>query len=135
MEFNIESMTDEIQNKINDDFYQYQKETTGMPENKIVAFTARIDGKLIGVVSVMIKWSQLHIKTMIVDSAFRKQGIGSKLIKKVLEYGKEHNCVNVFVETSNFQAPEFYKKMGFIVEFIRTGYSNGYSYYYLRYNL
>lgn len=135
MEFNIETMSDEIQNKINDDFYKYQIETTGLLEYKTIAFTARQNCKLIGVVTTTIKWGQLHIKTVIVDSEYRKQGIGSKLLLKVLDYGKEHGCTLAFVETSSFQAPEFYKKLGFVVEFIRSGYSNDYSYYYLKYKI
>ena len=131
MEFNVESMTDEIQDKINDEFYKYQMETTGLLEYKTIAFTARRDGKLIGIATVIIKWGQLHIKTVIIDSEYRKQGIGSKLIEKLLVYGKRNSCTIAYVETSSFQAPEFYKKLGFVVEFVRSGYKNEYKYYYM----
>jgi len=40
MEFNIEPMSEEIQTKINDNFYKYQMETTGILEYTIVAFSS-----------------------------------------------------------------------------------------------
>lgn len=135
MEFKIENMSDEIQAKINDEFYKYQIETTGPIEYKTVVFTARQNNELIGVLTAIIKWGQLHIKTLIVDSTYRKHGIGSQLMQQTFNYGRDNGCTIVYVETSSFQAPDFYKKIGFVVEFIRDGYKNGYSYYYLKYNL
>ena len=31
------------------------------------------------------------------------------------EFAKENNCIGVQLDTWNFQAPEFYKKLGYIV--------------------
>ena len=56
-------------------------------------------------------------------------------MESVFEYGKQQDCQFVFVETMNFQAPEFYQKLGFRIELQRDGYKNGTSFYYLRKDL
>jgi len=57
------------------------------------------------------------------------------LIEHVLCYGKEQGCSFAFVETMNFQAPEFYQKLGFQIELKRDGYAGDSSFYYLRKDL
>lgn len=109
MKFGIEVMSDEIKSKIDTDFYQYQMETTGVIENNAVVFTARLTDALIGVVSVVIKWGQLHIKTVIVDSVHRTRGIESKLMKCAFDYRKSHDCTFALVETVTFKHLNFIK--------------------------
>jgi len=64
--------------------------------------SARHDIGLIGIATAIIKHGQLHIKTIIIDAYYRKQSIGSKLIKNIIEYGKLNGCTFVFVETFSF---------------------------------
>jgi ribosomal protein S18 acetylase RimI-like enzyme len=52
---------------------------------------------------------------MAVDEKFRKQGIGTALTKKVIEYAKEKNASKVWLDTTPrlTEAISLYKKMGF----------------------
>jgi len=52
-----------------------------------------------------------------------------------LRYGKEYGCSFAFVETMNFQASEFYQKLGFQIELKRDGYAGDRCFYYLRKDL
>lgn len=45
----------------------------------------------------------------------RQQGLGTKLIRTVEQYATEQHCRLVMVDTLSFQAPEFYKKLGYDV--------------------
>ena len=56
---------------------------------------------------------------MIVVEEYRKQHIGRKLIETVENYFKNKGFENINLTTYGFQAPEFYKKCGFELEFIR----------------
>jgi ribosomal protein S18 acetylase RimI-like enzyme len=48
---------------------------------------------------------------LLVGSKFRKQGIGSKLLKQAENFSKEHNCTKIYLETNeDWDAVEFYKK-------------------------
>ena len=71
---------------------------------------------LIGVAVAQLFWGQLHIKYLVVEEKHRGQGYARKLMESVFEYGKQQDCQFVFVETMNFQAPEFYQKLGFSME-------------------
>lgn len=53
-------------------------------------------------------------------------------MQHALEYGKLRGCRFAFVETMSFQAPEFYQKLGFSIDFKREGFDAGASFYYLR---
>ena len=51
---------------------------------------------------------------MIIIDEYRNKHIGSKLVQTVEEYFKEKGFENINLTTYGFQAPEFYKKCGFI---------------------
>lgn len=103
----------------------------GLAEEPI-AFEIRDGDKLIGCVVVQLFWGQLHIKYLLVEEPFRSQGIGRCLMEHAFEFGKKQGCHFAFVETLSFQAPEFYQKLGFKMDFVRHGYDKEASFYYLR---
>lgn len=49
-----------------------------------------------------------------------------------MDYGRSNKCPFAFVATMSFQAREFYEKIGFTLEFTRSGYKHGTSFHYLR---
>lgn len=55
----------------------------------------------------------LCIKYLWVSDSLRHQGIGSSLIKKAEDEAIRQGAKYVFVDTFSFQAPEFYRKLGF----------------------
>ena len=61
----------------------------------------------------------MHISDLIVFEEYRNKHIGTKLVQTVEEYYKNKGFENINLTTYNFQAPEFYKKCGFEIEFIR----------------
>ena len=53
----------------------------------------------------------------------------------VLDFAKKKNYPFAYLETMNFQAPDFYKKFGFRTELKRDGYMLDNSFYYMRKDL
>jgi hypothetical protein len=53
-------------------------------------------------------------------------------MKQALQYGRKNNCPFAFVETMSFQAKDFYQKLGFKIEFTRTGFAHGTSFHYMK---
>lgn len=100
-----------------------------------ISFEIRDGAKLVGCVVVQPFWGQLHIKYLLVEESYRGQGIARRLMEHALEFGKAQNCRFAFVETMNFQAPEFYQKLGFKIDFVRHGYDRETSFYYLKKDL
>ena len=55
----------------------------------------------------------LEIKYLFVKEELREQGIGSKLLEQAESAVKNRNCRFAFVNTYQFQAPDFYKSHGY----------------------
>lgn len=64
----------------------------------------------------------LSIKFLWVKEEFRGNNIGRDILKKAEETAKERGCKYSFLDTFNFQAPDFYKKQGYKEVFILENY-------------
>lgn len=79
-----------------------------------------IDKEIKGVMVFQKIYDRVEIEYIKVDSKFRKQGIGSKFIEKLLKLNI--NNITLEVRKSNECAIEFYKKNGFEIAAIRKNY-------------
>ena len=130
-------LSNELKQHIYQGFSLHAIAVTGYDEKfDPTAFIAQIEGgSFVGAIVVEQFWGALHIKYVYVEESFRNQGIGTALMEYALTYGRSCQCPFAFVETMSFQALEFYKKMGFELEFTRPGYKHNTSFHYLRKNL
>ncbi len=55
----------------------------------------------------------LFIELLAVPIEGRGQGIGSKLMHMAEDFAREKDCVGIWLDTFSFQAPEFYRKVGY----------------------
>ena len=76
-------------------------------------------GKVYGALVCGQTFDEFKVSFLCVDESLRGQGYGGKLVKKAEEQAKKLGFKYITLTTLNFQAPEFYKKMGFELEFIR----------------
>ena len=73
----------------------------------------------------------LEIEYLFVREELRGQGIGSKLLQQAESEAKNRNCRFAFVNTYQFQAPDFYLSHGYKEVFILEDYPyTGQRYYY-----
>ena len=91
---------------------------------KSFSFIAKINNEIIGIITGNSYYQEVHIDNLIVLEQYRKQHIGSKLMEKVENHFKNKGFKNINLTTYEFQAPEFYKKCGFEVEFVRENKEN-----------
>jgi len=72
-------------------------------------------------------WSWCTIDVLAVAEPYRSQGVGSRLLAKAEEIAQARGCVGVRLDTTSFQAPDFYTRRGY-AEFGRIeGYPPGHS--------
>lgn len=64
----------------------------------------------------------LEIEYLFVKEELRGQGIGSKLLQQAESEAKNRNCRFAFVNTYQFQAPDFYKSHGYKAVFTLQNY-------------
>ncbi len=87
-------------------------------------FIAKENNELVGIITGHSYYKEVHINDLIIFEQYRNKHIGSKLLETVENYYKNKGFENINLSTYNFQAPEFYKKYGFKVEFIRENKNN-----------
>ena len=90
------------------------------------------DGKIIGAISGRAYYNEVHIGDLIIDEKYRRRRLGSRLVSAVEDAYRGKGYDVITLSTFGFQAPEFYKKLGYRVEFIREQKDSKLSKYFLQ---
>lgn len=77
----------------------------------------------------------LYVDLLWVDKLLRGNNYGVKLMEHAEQLASENNCHFITVNTMDFEALDFYKKLGYLVEFERHGFSKNSIMYFLRKDL
>jgi ribosomal protein S18 acetylase RimI-like enzyme len=88
-------------------------------------------GRLIGGLVGLTYWGWLHVFELWVHGTYRKKGLGRDLLQRAEALAKERGCQYVHLDTFSFQAPGFYKKLGFKVFGTLGPFPSGHKRYYL----
>lgn len=64
----------------------------------------------------------LLLNTLWVSEELRGKDIGSQILKKIEEAGKNRGCIKCLLDTLNFQAKPFYEKHGYKIEWTQKDY-------------
>ena len=91
--------------------------------------------KIVGGCNGDVLYGQLYIAQLWVDKNLRGLGYGTKLMQLSEKYAEEMGCKFISVNTMDFEAPEFYKKLGYYVEFERYGFDQDSIFYFFRKDL
>ena len=119
-----ENLDEEIYKIIDTEFNKFANKNEVICNYKPFAFIAKEDDELVGIITGHSYYKEVHISDLIVYEQYRNKHIGSKLVEAVENNYKDKGFQNINLTTYNFQAPEFYKKCGFKVEFIRENKEN-----------
>ena len=77
------------------------------------------EGKITGVITGRAYYNEVHIEDLIVGEAYRGTGLGTRLVGAVEDAYRDKGYDMVTLTTFGFQAPGFYRKLGYRTEFIR----------------
>lgn len=83
-------------------------------------FVAYDEGQVVGVLTGRSYYKEVHIRDLAVIPLARHQHVGTRLMEAVEDYFREKGFEQINLTTYQFQAPEFYKKCGYTVEFQRV---------------
>ena len=115
----IENLGEELGILIDREFNEYAKDNGVSCDYRPFCFAAKEDGKVVGIINGNSYYDEVHIGDLIVLKDYRHKHIGSQLVRKVEETFTGKGFKKFNLSTYEFQAPEFYKKLGFKVEFVR----------------
>lgn len=80
---------------------------------RLACFARTAEGTLIGG-AVARTWGEgCELQQLWVRDDLRGQGLGSRLMQLVEEEARRRGCRQVFLETFNFQAHDFYRGLGY----------------------
>ncbi|MBR2704524.1 MAG: GNAT family N-acetyltransferase [Clostridia bacterium] len=128
-------LNDQIENFIEEEHQKYEKNNGVECNYTPFCFIARDDDKIIGSIAGATFFSEVYIDELVVKEEYRGQDIGTELIKAVEDYYKDKGFNNMNTCTNEFQAPKFYEKCGFELEFVRKNKDNPKlnKYFYVKY--
>lgn len=116
----VEEIDDRTGEFINKEFTDYGTSNGVKLNYDEFCFTAEdSEGNLSGVITGRAYYNEVHIGDLIVGSNARRSGLGSRLVKAVEDTYRGKGFDIVTLTTFGFQAPEFYKKLGYELEFVR----------------
>ncbi len=116
--------------------WQYNMEATEglLPEPGIsINLIARNEeGRVIGGIVCETYLKCMEINVLWVDRAYRKQGLGYRLMEQAESKAKQAGCLLSHTSTYSFQAPDFYIRQGYEVCGVIDGFPNDIKLYSLK---
>ena len=83
------------------------------------------NGNIIGGIIGGTCWGWMYVDILWVHENHRHKGIGSKLLIEAEKESIRRGCHHVHLDTMSWQAPEFYKKLGYEIIGILPDIPNG----------
>ena len=114
----------EIENFIEEEHQKYEAKNGVVCNYTPFCFIAKENDELVGAIAGATFFSEVYIDEWVVKEDLRGKDIGTKLINAVEEYYKDSGFDNMNTCTNEFQAPKFYEKCGFQLEFVRKNKTN-----------
>jgi ribosomal protein S18 acetylase RimI-like enzyme len=121
----VDELTEEMEKTMRKGFVEYET-SHGIDVNyrKFSVVLTNEDNIAFGILNAFTAFSEVYIEDLWVDKACRGQGYGHKLLQELENRFKGKGFNNINLVTSAFNSPEFYKKCGFEVEFVRKNLKN-----------
>ena len=115
----LDNLPEAIEDKMSRELVKYETSHGINVNYKKFSLVLYDDEVVLGVINAYTAFAEIYVDDMWVDSSHRGKGYGQKLLEELenMFEGKGFNNINLC--TSQFQAPDFYKKCGFQLEFIR----------------
>lgn len=81
-------------------------------------------GAVFGALNAFTAFADIYVDDIWIETPYRRKGFGKKLLQALEERFKGKGFNNINLVTNAFQAPGFYEKCGFQVEFVRENKKN-----------
>ena len=91
----------------------FNKRALGKWEFKPLAITLRHRGAIVGGLYGETYLNWMYISLFWLADEFRGKGFGSKIMRMAEKEARKRGVKNAFVDSFSFQAPGFYKKLGY----------------------
>jgi ribosomal protein S18 acetylase RimI-like enzyme len=116
----VEGIPQKIEARMPEDWKEYD-DAYGIDSNykRFSMIMTNENGIILGYLTAYTIFGEICLDELWIDSNYRRKGYGRQLLKKLEQQFVGKGFWNINLCTSEYQAPEFYKKCGFELEFVR----------------
>ena len=113
---------------LDDELYDFNSSTTGITDGVLLGVFLRDEAERIVAAAAGHTWGgTCELRQVWVAAQARGQGLGRRLMAEVEAETVRRGCQQLILTTHSFQAPEFYRKLGFELLFELPDYPRGHS--------
>jgi ribosomal protein S18 acetylase RimI-like enzyme len=128
LEIDTEPKPEEVR-LLEDCLNEFNIGATGVSDGKFLALFLRNDDQAaIGGIYGWTWGATCYVRYLYVPERLRHRGHGSALMRAMEVEAKARGCEQIVLETHEFQAPEFYRKLGFEITGRVENYPRGHQY-------
>lgn len=116
-----------LADRLDEEIYAFNAATTGLRDGRLLTVRATRDGALVAGLSGWT-WGRCGFVDLLwVSADARGQGLGTTLMDAAEREMSARGCDQVVLLTHSFQAPEFYRRRGFVAAGEVAGYPTGHA--------
>jgi GNAT superfamily N-acetyltransferase len=109
----VERTLTQTKKAVLDGLARYNNEKMGKQQYKRFAISLRDGNEIVGGIVGELWTAVLFIQYFWMQQKFRKKGFGAKLIKAIEDEARRFGATRAYVDTMSFQAPGFYRAIGY----------------------
>ena len=110
-----ENENSEVRAILDDGLKAFNKSKLGNYEHDPFTLYIKTEGKVVGGCYGDITKDNCYIDCIWVDPQYREKGLAKSVMSKLEIYAKQKKCTVMTLETADFQAKDFYTKIGFSI--------------------
>ena len=93
---------------------QYNEACVGPDPSRPMWIVCRDENEnIIGGIQGFVQWDWFYVAILWVNEDHRRSGIGTRLMAEAEDAARKNGCIRMRLATVTFQAPDFYKKLGY----------------------
>lgn len=120
----LDHLDESLEKKMTDGYMAYERRHGIDVNYKPFSLVLSVDNTPCGVINAYTAFAEIYVDDIWVDDNYRGKGYGKQLLQALENRYKGLGFNNINLCTSAFQAPEFYKKCGYHLEFTRINKKN-----------
>ena len=124
-----------IAEKIGAPLTAFNLQKTGVSDRQLLAVEVTQDGEIIGGLTGHTGLGWMFIDMLFIPDSLRGGGFGRKLVGLAEQEAKARGCHSAWLDTYEFQAKNFYEKLGYEVFGQLEDYPVGFTRYFLKRSL
>ncbi len=127
----IEPQNDEI-TQITEGLYTFGlQQTRGEKPQRVAILSKNPQGSVMGGIIGHSLGARFYLTQLWVEDAYRGEGIGSTLVRRLEAFAENRACADILVDTLNPQAVTFYERLGYQVYLVNPNYINSFDWCFL----